>query len=116
MSATRTRTGVRRVLDEAAAAIGVILLVALAAVAPLWAGLNGMRSDACSADCRYDLIGAGSGIIAAGPAVVLVATVVVLLARARRDRALSWICGLGLLAAFGTLALGDAVITSGLGR
>ena len=75
-----------------------------------------MRSDACSADCRYDLIGLGSGIMAFGPAVVLVAMVGVLLVRARRDRWMCWICALGMLAVFGVAALGDAVITRGLGR
>ncbi len=116
MSETPTRSGLRSTLDEVATAIGVVLLVAVAAFAPLWAGLSGMRSDACSASCRYDVIGAGSGIIAAGPAVALVATVVVLLVRARSGRSLWWISGLGLLAAAGAFTLGDAVITSGLGR
>lgn len=102
-------------LDRAATVGGVALLGVAALVAPLLAGIDGMRADACARFCRADLVGAGSGVIALGPAVCLTAVIVLVLALRRPERLLSWIGLLGLVATIGTLVLGDAIISAGNG-
>ncbi|MFD1720289.1 hypothetical protein [Amnibacterium endophyticum] len=102
-------------LDRAATVAGVTLLGATALLAPVLAAFEGMQSNACTLSCDAGMVGAGSGVIALGPAICLTAVIVVVLGVRRPGRPLAWVGLLGLAATTGTVVLGIALITGGIG-
>jgi hypothetical protein len=103
------------VVDRVVAVIAVLLVVAAAIVSPIAAGISGMRSTGCAADCDLGLVGVGGGVILFGTVAAALLTVAALVVAFPRVRFIAWIPCCGLVAVLVLAVIGDAVIGAGVG-